>query len=272
MSGAEKFACHKPARGAEIGDIWSSTTLGAVDGLPAAIGGELTAASLLEAYRRGLLCEPTSEPDRVTENRTAYAIDVEDGTVPAFPGNVDPYSTLWWSPASRHVIPVSSIRINRTLRRRLRQAPWTTTVDHCFDRVLEGCRENRDRQWLVADYMHSLASLHEAGWVQSLEVWEESRLVGGLFGLSLGKVFVMESAFHRVPDAAKAAIADLAERAAGVGLQALDAQVRSDYTVSMGACAMSRKTYLELLAADGTPQRIPSGEQAVARLVERLSP
>ncbi|OLZ66451.1 hypothetical protein AV521_28580 [Streptomyces sp. IMTB 2501] len=215
------------------------------------------------------MCEPTAEPDRVTENRTAYAVDVEDGTVPTLPGNADPYSILWWSPASRYVIPASSIRINRTLRRRLRQTSWTTTVDRCFDEVLKGCRENRDRQWLMADYMHSLTSLHEAGRVQSLEVWEESCLVGGLFGLSLGKVFVMESAFHRVPDAAKAAIADLAERAARVGLQALDAQVRSDYTVSMGASPMSRKTYLELLADDGTPQRIPSGEQAVARLVER---
>jgi len=126
-------------------------------------------------------------------------------------------------------------------------------VDADFEGVLAACRGDREPRWITDDLVVALRDLHAAGWVRSIEVWDGDRLIGGLFGCALAGVFVMDSAFHREPEAAKVAIADLARRAAGGGISLLDTQVRTEYTVRMGAFALSRAEYLAQLAGDGGP-------------------
>jgi leucyl/phenylalanyl-tRNA--protein transferase len=105
------------------------------------------------------------------------------------------------------------------------------------------------------------------GWVHTVEVWDDDQLVGGLFGCAVGSVFIMESAFHRAPDAAKVAIADLAGRAAASGIALLDAEVKSTYTLLLGAHAMPRADYLIHLGTTAKPPIIQGGRKNANRLL-----
>ena len=243
----------------ELADPWSDTQpiqgvgLGLGLGVPVAVGGRVTAGALLGAYRRAIFCQPRSDPGQIAMNRDLYGPDVRSGDIPVLPGDGDPYSVLWWSPLDRYVIPVGGVRLGRTSRRALRTCTWTTTVDADFEGVLSACRGEREPRWITDDLVAALRDLHAAGWARSIEVWDGERLVGGLFGCALAGVFVMDSAFHVEPEAAKVAIADLARRAAGHGISLLDTQVRTEYTVRMGAFALPRAAYLARLAGDGGP-------------------
>jgi leucyl/phenylalanyl-tRNA--protein transferase len=234
---------------------WDRLTLGDGIGVPVAIGGDLTPELLLAAHRRGVFCLPRCEPADIAHNRATYEPDVLAGDIALLPSASDPYARLWWSPTTRYVLPVGEVHLGRTLRRTIRASGWTTTVDRDLDAVLDACRAARSPQWITPELTDCLRALHGEGWVRSVEVWNGSRLVGGLFGLALGEVFVMSSAFHTEPDAAKAAIADLAHRAAAGGVRLLDAQVRTDYTVRLGARGIPRQEYLERLA----PGRLTRG-------------
>jgi len=244
---------------AALADPWADMQtvqgigLGPGLGVPVAIGGHITAGALLGAYRGAIFCQPRSDPEQVALNRDLYEPDVRSGDIPVLPGDGDPYSVLWWSPPERYVIPVCGVRLGRTSRRALRSCTWTTTVDADFEGVLAACRGEREPRWITDDLIAALRELHAAGWARSVEVWDGDRLIGGLFGCALAGVFVMDSAFHREPEAAKVAIADLARRAAGNGIRLLDTQVRTEYTVRMGAFPLPRAEYLAHLSADDGP-------------------
>lgn len=227
---------------------WDHVTLGDGVGVPVAIGGDLTPDLLLAAHLRGVFCLPRCEAADIAQGEATYGPDVQAGDIPLLPCASNPYANLWWSPTTRYVLPVREIHLGRTLRRTIRSSGWSTTVNRDLDGVLEGCRAARSPQWITPGLADCLRALHHRGWVKSIEVWDEGRLVGGLFGFALDEVFVMSSAFHTEPDAAKVAIADLAHRAAAGSIRLLDAQVKTDYTLRLGARGIPRHEYLQWLA------------------------
>jgi leucyl/phenylalanyl-tRNA--protein transferase len=249
-------------------DPWPQLALGDGLGAPIAIGGELTAGSVLGAHRRAVFCQPRCDQYEIARDQATYAPDVRAGDIPILPGEGNPYATLWWSPAVRYVIPVRNIRISRSLRRTIRTSDWATTLDADFDGIIAGCRGDRKPRWITDELVVVLLTLKDAGCVHTVEVWEGEQLVGGLFGCVAGSVFVMESAFHRVPDASKVAIVDLAWRARDGGITLLDTEVKSNYTIQLGACPMPRQEYLTHAGADPGPVTIRGGRQSARRLLE----
>ncbi|MEV3853179.1 leucyl/phenylalanyl-tRNA--protein transferase [Streptomyces sp. NPDC050095] len=249
---------------------WDHAPLGSGLGVPVAVGGDLTAESVLAAHLRGVFCLPRSETSDIADNEATYAPDVEAGDIRLLPCASNPYSILWWSPHMRYVIPTAELALGRTTRQALRPRPWTTTVNADFDGVLNACRGTRRPRWITEPLMSSLRELRQDGWAKSIEVWDGDQLVGGLFGLALNRVFVMSSAFHRQPNAAKAAMADLARRTAAGNIRLLDAQVRTEYTVRLGSRAIPRAEYLQWLdPAERDPGILAEDRQDVQRLLAR---
>jgi leucyl/phenylalanyl-tRNA--protein transferase len=232
-----------------LADPWTNVHLGDGYGVPVAIGGELTPGAILGAHHRAVFCQARCDQRQIAANESTYGPDVSVGDVPLLSSTGNPYSILWWSPAVRYVIPTDNVHLGRAARRSIRTNDWQTTLDTDFDGVIAGCRRDREPRWLTDELVESLRVLAEANWVHTVEVWEDSELIGGLFGCSAGSVFVMESAFHARPDAAKVAVADTASRVADAGITLLDTEVKSDYTVRMGAFAMPRRDYLSHLSA-----------------------
>ncbi len=187
--------------------------------------------------------------------------DLEPGTVLAayrqgiFPMPVRGEGTVaWWSPNPRAVIPVDGLRISRSLRRSCRR--YTATVDTSFEEVLDTCADpDRDRGWIDEQIKDAYCTLHEMGWVHSVETWDErGMLVGGLYGVAIGGLFAGESMFHRAADASKVALVHLV----GALTQDLDADTPRDarlldvqwltsHLESLGAVEISRARYLERL-------------------------
>jgi leucyl/phenylalanyl-tRNA--protein transferase len=231
-----------------------------------AIGGRLTPGALLGAYRRAIFCQPRNDPEQIRESESIYAPDVRAGDVPLLDGPGNPYSTLWWSPGTRYVLPSAGVHMSRSLRRAIQRSGWETTMDMAAERVIESCRLGRDPCWLTDGLVSALLALRNAGWIRSVEVWEDGDLIGGLFGCAFEHVFVMDSAFHLKPDAAKVAIADLARRASEAGIRLLDAQVRSDYTVQMGAVGIGRAEYLSQLGDGNKARGLATGPRSVRDL------
>jgi len=253
-------------------DPWKDLATGPGLGVPVAIGGTITPGSLLGAYRRGLFCQPRTAPEQIELNRSLYGPDVSAGDIPVLPCEGDPYSILWWSPSTRYVIPVAEVRLGRTSRRALRTRDWTTTVDRDFEGVIAACRGDREPRWITDELVAALRGLRDEGWIRTVEVWDGSRLVGGLFGCAVGGVFIMDSAFHAEPEAAKVAIADLARRVGANGIALLDTQVRTEYTVRMGSRELPRHDYLTHLAAGQRPGFVEPGIGHARDLVSRAEP
>jgi leucyl/phenylalanyl-tRNA---protein transferase len=253
-------------------DPWLGTELGSGLGAPAAVGGQITAGSLLGAYRRGIFCQPRTDPGQIALNHTLYAPDVDAGDIPVLPGDGNPYATLWWSPPVRYVIPVDDVHLGRSSRRTLRGSVWTTSMDTDFDGVITACRGEREPRWITDELVNALRQLWEARWVRTIEVWNGSHLVGGLFGCALAGVFIMDSAFHTEPEAAKVAIADLGRRACAGNISLLDTQVRTEYTVRMGAREMHRAEYLRRLDVHGGQGQVEAGIGRAQDVLSSKSP
>ena len=165
---------------------------------------------------------------------------------------------------------VRHVHIGRNVRRQLRNGPeWATTANRSFQRVTEECRGRREPRWLTDTLLESLLDLHQAGWAHSVEVWEGDDLVGGAFGIGTGGTFSGDSMFHRRPNAARVAVADLAARWAHAGGAAIDAQWDSPFLRSLGADPMPRAGYLSMLAA-GASRRLALPQQVLParRLIE----
>lgn len=249
-------------------DPWSQFPIGAGLGVPVAIGGGVTPGALLGAYRRAIFCQPRCDQDEIARDEATYAPDVRAGDIPVLPGNNNPYATLWWSPAVRYVIPAGKLHMSRSLRQTIRRNDWVTTFDAEFDGVMAGCRSDRKPRWITDELVEALRVLKHAGWVHTAEVWANDQLIGGLFGWALGSVFVMESAFHRAPDAAKVAIADLARRAGSSGITLLDTEVKSKYTLQLGASPISREEYLIQLEGCTGPRTIQADSKRAQYLLD----
>ncbi|MFL5846234.1 MAG: leucyl/phenylalanyl-tRNA--protein transferase [Solirubrobacteraceae bacterium] len=180
------------------------------------VGGDLRPDLLLSAYSEGLFPMPHGE------------------------------HLVWWSPDPRAVLPAGGIRVSRTLRRTRRRYAirWNTA----FAAVVDGCADpTRPHGWITQEVCDAYLRLHELGWAHSIEAWDaDGRLVGGVYGVAIGRLFAAESMFHRAPDAGKAALAALGER---LGPEALiDVQWLTPHLASLGAVEIPRAEYLQRLA------------------------
>jgi len=160
------------------------------------------------------------------------------------------------------------LHLSRSLRKTIRTHDWITTLDTDFEGVIGGCRVNRKPRWITDELVTSLRVLKQVGWAHTVEVWDHNQLIGGLFGIAVGGVFIMESAFHRTPDAAKVAIADLARRAEAGGIALLDTEVKSSYTIQLGALPMPREDYLIHLETPRKPPAIAATRKRARYLLD----
>ena len=201
-----------------------------------AAGGALSPEWLLAAYRRGI-----------------------------FPWFNEGDPILWWSPDPRLVLFPHEIRIHRSLRRVLRQQRFEVRVDTDFPAVIAGCAAPRTPDggtWIVPAMRDAYCRMFELGVAHSVECWREGRLVGGLYGMALGRAFFGESMFSRETDASKVALAHLAKLLSAKNFAVIDCQMRTAHLLSMGAREIARDEFcadLKQWTAEGeTPRHWPS--------------
>ncbi len=197
-----------------------SAALTAPDGLLAA-GGDLKPDRLLHAYRRGV-----------------------------FPWFDSGQPILWWSPDPRCVMKPDSFHVARRLRRSIRNSGIGLSFNKAFSAVIESCATDRvghEGTWITDEMIEAYSSLHRQGWAHSVEVWRDDALVGGLYGLAIGKAFFGESMFNRASNASKIAMWALCELLARQQFEILDCQVVSPHLTSLGAILMPRAEFGALL-------------------------
>lgn len=190
------------------------------DGLLAA-GGDLSTPRLLEAYRRGI-----------------------------FPWYSEGEPILWWSPDPRTVIFPGQLHRSRSLDKFLKHQPFTYSRNQAFNEVMAACAAPRAGQqgtWITAEMSQAYGALHRQGHAQSLECWQDGILVGGIYGVVIGKCFFGESMFSRAPNASKAALVALDEHLLEQGFLLLDCQVSSPHLLSMGAREIPRREFVRWL-------------------------
>lgn len=204
----------------------ASQALQQPDGLLAA-GGKLTPVRLLAAYEQGI-----------------------------FPWYSAGQPVLWWSPDPRAVLFPEEFRVARSLAKRLRNSGLHTRFDTAFQAVIHACaapREATDGTWLTEEMIAAYTQLHQLGYAHSVETWQGTELVGGLYGVRLGSVFFGESMFSRCRDASKIALARLVERTSALGIVLIDCQVNSAHLQSLGSRQIPRAQFLALLQAHCRP-------------------
>ncbi|CAN5922192.1 leucyl/phenylalanyl-tRNA--protein transferase [soil metagenome] len=189
---------------------------------PLAYGGDLHMDTLCDAYSRGI-----------------------------FPWPGDSGIIWWWSPDPRAVIPIGGLHRSRSLRRTLRAARLRCTSDAAFPAVVEACAQRPGAgTWITREMRRAYGELHQNGWAHSVEVWDDGdRLVGGLYGVAVGRVFCGESMFHRVSDASKVAMVAAMRVLTAGGFDLFDVQLPTVHLRSMGAIDIARSHYLDLLGA-----------------------
>jgi leucyl/phenylalanyl-tRNA---protein transferase len=235
---------------------------------PVAIGGQLDPTTVLGAYRHGAFVMPAGSAAEIEANHFLYEDGVAAGTTVVLDSPLpDPYALTWWSPDPRPVIPYGRLAKPRNLMRLLRnRLPWTTTANQDFEQVLAECRRNRTPEWLTDELCGCMAELHKLGWAHSVEVWEGDDLVGGAVGVGTGRVFALETCFHRRTDASKVALLDMEHRLAGTGVTLLDVEWDSERSQRLGAGPVPRREFLATLAHGGDPVPLAGGVQEVRRL------
>ena len=195
-----------------------------------AVGGDLNPDRLLSAYRQGI-----------------------------FPWYSDDQPILWWSPDPRAVLYPSTLHISKSLRKSLRTGGFEVSADRAFALVIAACAESRNRgegTWITSGMQDAYCALHRMGYAHSVETWHNGELVGGLYGLAIGKAFFGESMFSRVADASKTALVGLATSLAAEGYRFIDCQVVSEHLTSLGAEATPRDRFAsELHEAVGFPDK-----------------
>jgi leucyl/phenylalanyl-tRNA--protein transferase len=200
-----------------------STALESPDGL-LAWGGDLDPIRLANAYHSGI-----------------------------FPWYSDDQPILWWSPVARCVFYPQEIHISKRLKRLIAQQKFKLSADQAFEQVITGCalpRQTQSGTWITPEMIRAYIRLHKMGIAHSIEVWLDSDLVGGIYGLSIGQIFFAESMYSLTSNASKIALAALCAKLADWGYALLDCQMSNPHLESMGAVEISRDTFLSILAAN----------------------
>jgi leucyl/phenylalanyl-tRNA--protein transferase len=180
--------------------------------------------------------------------------DLEPGTILAayrqgiFPMRVHGGPVAWWSPDPRGVIPLDGLHVSRSLRKSMRH--FELRIDTSFEDVMRACGDpSRPEGWIDDSFVAAYRTLFDLGWVHSVEVWQDDELVGGLYGVAIGRLFSGESMFHRVTDASKAAMAYTVEILRDTGAELFDVQWVTPHLASMGAVEIPRREYVRRVAA-----------------------
>lgn len=187
-----------------------------------AVGGDLSVERLLLAYKNGI-----------------------------FPWFNEGSLILWWSPDPRMVLFPEKIKVSKSMQKVFKNNQFKITKNTCFKEVIENCakmeRKGQEGTWITKTIKTAYLKLHELGIAQSYEVWEENKLVGGLYGIDLGHIFCGESMFSLVANASKAAFIHLAKELHHKNYQLIDCQIYTSHLESLGAEEISRKSFLDLL-------------------------
>jgi leucyl/phenylalanyl-tRNA--protein transferase len=185
-----------------------------------AIGGDLSEARLLAAYRQGI-----------------------------FPWFDDDQPILWWSPDSRCVIDPTSFSPSRSLAKRIRKADFELRIDDAFSQVIDYCqlRSGDEGTWITDEMKAAYLNLHDSGFAHSFECYINGTLCGGLYGLSIGNLFFGESMFHHVTDASKLAFTGLMKTMANAGCPMVDCQLPNPHLLSLGAFELPRDQFRQIL-------------------------
>lgn len=187
-----------------------------------ALGGDLSPTRLIAAYSLGI-----------------------------FPWFSEAQPILWWSPDPRMVLYPQEFRIARSLRKTLRRGRFEVSIDQAFERVIQACSEPRrdaEGTWLSADMIAAYRALHACGLAHSFETWHDGELVGGLYGVALGRVFFGESMFSRANDASKVAMVELVNHLCEHAFRLVDCQMHSDHLARLGARNIRRAEFQRILA------------------------
>ncbi len=183
---------------------------------------------------------------RVERLQTAYRMGI-------FPWYGEGEPILWWSPDPRLVLLPGEFTLPRRFARTLGKHPFTVTFDTAFDAVIHGCADSRVRKqpgtWIVPEMMRAYSNLHAEGSAHSVETWQAGRLVGGLYGVSMGTCFFGESMFSRVTNASKVALAALVAFLRKHDFSLIDCQVTTRHLLQFGAREIPRRRFLKMLAA-----------------------
>lgn len=186
------------------------------------IGGDLTAERILFAYENGI-----------------------------FPWFSENEPILWWSPDPRLVLFPQSLRISKSLRKKIKKDSFSLTIDKAFEETIVSCSKPRKNEcsstWLVEEMIDAYIHLHQLGYAHSIETWKNNRLVGGLYGICLGGIFFGESMFSFEDDASKIALAALAYHLKQHRFDLIDCQVTTNHLLSMGAIEIPRNEYLDII-------------------------
>lgn len=161
-------------------------------------------------------------------------------------------SVYWVEPRRRAILPLDGFRLSKSLRKRIISDRFRVTVDTAFEQIVQLCAESvegRPETWINAGIERVFLTLHAMGFAHSVECWDGDRLVGGLYGLALGRAFFGESMVSRATDASKVALATLVARLKAGGFTLLDCQFQTAHLASLGAIEIARSDYVALLSA-----------------------
>jgi leucyl/phenylalanyl-tRNA--protein transferase len=186
-----------------------------------AAGGDLSPRRLLDAYARGI-----------------------------FPWHSDDEPILWWSPDPRMVLYVDEFHVSHSLARRLRRGEYEIRVDTAFEAVMRACaapRPGHDGTWIQEEMIEAYVRLHRLGYAHSVESWRAGELVGGLYGVALGRVFFGESMFAHADDASKVALAHLVAMQRANDAPLIDCQMETKHLASLGARPIPRTEFVREL-------------------------
>jgi leucyl/phenylalanyl-tRNA---protein transferase len=190
------------------------------DGL-LAIGGDLSEERLIAAYRKGIF--------------------------PWYEG----LHILWWCPDPRFVLFPAELHISKSMRTLLNQNSFEVTINKAFCSVIKNCktvpRKDQDGTWITEDVQQAYISLHRSGYAHSAEAWRNGELVGGLYGIRMGKIFFGESMFSKESNASKYVFIKYVEQLKSEGVELIDCQVYTDHLKSLGARLIPRKQFIELV-------------------------
>jgi len=188
-----------------------------------AIGGDLSEQRLLSAYRQGI-----------------------------FPWFSAGEPALWWSPGPRMVLFPDELKISRSLGKRIKHKDYEIRFDTAFHEVMLACAESgrpgQDGTWITDDIIQGYCRLNELGYAHSAETWIDGQLVGGLYGVAIGKMFYGESMFHRVTDASKLAFVHWVQHLQAQGFGLIDCQMKTSHLTSLGAREISRQEFSQRLS------------------------
>lgn len=202
-------------------DIWFPPPAGAEEDGLLAVGGDLSAQRLLLAYSNGI-----------------------------FPWFNEDTEILWWCPKKRFVIFPKEIQISRSMKKFMKKTNLTVTMNRDFDGVIESYRKLREENegtWITDGMEHAYKALHELGYAASVEVYDGEHLVGGLYGVVIGRCFFGESMFSLVPNASKLALICLAKRLQELGFYFIDCQFHTEHLERMGGRYISYEEYMQYM-------------------------